>query len=146
MHANIAGYIFRQQDMKLHKHYLLTLLLYGLQSTVHAYNANELRQDCLAAEDFYSQKKSADPYQSIRGARCMAYVAGFADGYGVGDYLADKVGIKLNAICLPNDSDLPYRLVRAVLAHLEKQPPQTQSSTATLVAAALSKTFPCSNN
>ncbi len=121
------------------------LLLLGclLSPNVHAYSASELREDCLAAEEFYMQKKKSDPYQSVKVARCMSYVAGFADGYSVGDYLADKVGIRLNAICLPTDSDLAYRLVRAVLAHLDRQPPNTTTSTATLVASALAKTFPC---
>lgn len=122
------------------------LLLAGLlaQTAAHAYSHQELRQDCMAAEEFYSQKKNSDPYQSIRGARCMAYVAGFVDGYGVGDFLAEKVGVKLNAVCLPEESqDLTYRLVRAVLAHLEHQPPNNQASTATLVAGALTKAFPC---
>jgi len=110
-----------------------------------AYTGDELRGDCLAAEEFYAAKTNADPYQSIRGARCMAYVAGFADGYAVSDYLAEKVGVTLNAICLPKDKDLPYRLVRSVLAHLEHIPPNSTSSTATLVAAALAKTFPCAD-
>ena len=108
-----------------------------------AYSGRELLEDCQAAESFYVEKKSTDPYQSVKGARCMAYVAGFADGYGIGDYLAGKVGLQLNAICLPTDGDLQYRLVRAVLAHLEKQPPNTTADTRTLVAGALSKTFPC---
>jgi hypothetical protein len=111
----------------------------------HAYTADELRGDCLAAEEFYAAKNSSDPYQSIRGARCMAYIAGFADGYAVSDYLAEKIGVTLNAICLPKDKDLPYRLVRSVLAHLERTPPQSTISTATLVAAALAKTFPCAD-
>lgn len=108
-----------------------------------AYSGKELLDDCQAAENFYVEKKSTDPYQSIKGARCMAYVAGFADGYGVGDFLAGKVGIQLNAICLPGDGDLQYRLVRAVLAHLEKQPPNTTADTRNLVAGALAKAFPC---
>lgn len=121
----------------------LALLGCGLSFNAIAYSGSELRTDCLAAEEFYSQKKSTDPYQSVRGSRCLAYVAGFADGYGVADFLAEKVGVRLNAVCLPNDSDLSYRLVRAVLAHLEHQPPNNMASTATLVAGALSKTFPC---
>ena len=127
------------------KSLLKFFLLLSTLSAVNAlaYSSDELRDDCLAAEDFYSQKKSSDPYQSIRGARCMAYVAGFADGYGVGDFLATQVGVTLNAICLPNDSDLPYRLVRSVLSHLERQPPHNKASTATLVAGALSISFPC---
>lgn len=124
----------------------LLVLIWACVSALpaHAYSSTELREDCMAAEEFYSQKKSSNPYQSIRGARCMAYVAGFADGFGVGDFLSEKVGVKLNAICLPEESnDLPYRLVRAVLSHLEHQPPNNQASTATLVAGALSKAFPC---
>lgn len=121
---------------------LSAALLLG-SSTAHAYTGKELLEDCQAAEAIYSEKKTTDPYASVRSARCMAYVAGFADGYGVGDYLAGKVGVQLNAICLPTDGDVQYRLVRAVLAHLEKQPPNTTADTRTLVAGALSKAFPC---
>ena len=119
---------------------LLTLLF---SATAHAYTINELHEDCQAADDFYAQKKSTDPYQSVRSARCISYVAGFADGYAVGDYLADKVGLKLNAICLPNEPDLTPRLVRAVLAHLEHLPPKPGGNTAMLVASALAKSFSC---
>jgi hypothetical protein len=125
--------------------YWLCLLAASLSLSAHAYTADELHGDCLAAEEFYAAKANVDPYQSIRGSRCMAYVAGFADGYAVSDYLAEKVGVSLNAICLPKDKDLPYRLVRSVLAHLERTPPKSTSSTATLVAAALAKTFPCAD-
>ena len=103
---------------------LLCLASAAFSFSAHAYTADELRGDCLAAEEFYAAKANADPYQSIRGARCMAYVAGFADGYAVSDYLAEKVGVTLNAICLPKDKDLPYRLVRSVLVHLERTPPK----------------------
>ncbi len=129
----------------MNRRYLLSLMLFYScwAYEAQAYSGTELLEDCLAAEEFYTQKKNSTPYQSIRGARCMAYVAGFADGYGVGDFLANKVGIQLNAICLPTDTDLPYRLVRSVLGHLERQPPNNQASTATLVAGALSKSFPC---
>ncbi|MBS1140196.1 MAG: hypothetical protein H6R13_1649 [Proteobacteria bacterium] len=79
-----------------------------------AYSPDELRGDCQAAEEMYArQQKSSDPFQSIRSARCIAYVAGFADSYAVSDYLAEKIGVKLNAFCLPNDPDLSLRLVRA---------------------------------
>ncbi len=121
------------------------ILLAGLATggVAQAYGGRELLEDCQAAEAMYADKKAGDPYRSVQGARCMAYVAGFADGYGVGDYLAGKVGVQLNAICLPSDGDVQYRLVRAVLAHLEKQPPNTTADTRTLVAGALSKAFPC---
>jgi hypothetical protein len=126
------------------KRFTLAILIFcGLQCDAIAYSSTELFEDCLAAEEFYTQSKNNNPYQSIRGARCMAYVAGFADGYGVGDYLAEKIGVRLNAICLPTDNDLPYRLIRSVLSHLEHQPPNNKASTATLVAGALSKSFPC---
>ncbi|MDD2741031.1 MAG: Rap1a/Tai family immunity protein, partial [Rhodocyclaceae bacterium] len=81
----------------------------------------------------------------VRGARCVGYVSGFVDGYAVSDYLAEKVGVSLNAICIPGKKDLPYRLVLSVLVHLENLPPNSPSSTATLVAAALAKTFPCTD-
>lgn len=116
-----------------------------LAGPAHAYTHQELREDCQAAEDFYAHKKNSDIYQSVRSARCISYVAGFADGYAVSSYLAEKVDVKLNAFCLPNEGDLSARLVRAVLAHLDRQPPNSTASTAMLVASALSKTFPCTD-
>ena len=116
-----------------------------LSFNAYGYSSEELRGDCLAAEEFYTGKPNPDPHQSIRGARCMAYVSGFADGYAVSDYLAGKIGVSLNAICLPDEKDLSYRLVRSVLAHLEHLPPNSPASTATQVAAALSNTFPCAD-
>mgnify|MGYP001124583154 FL=1 len=112
----------------------------------HAYSGKELREDCQAAEEAYAKSGRLDPYQSSKGARCIAYVEGFADGYAVSDFLAESVGVKLNAFCLPAGRDLSYRLVRAVLAHLERQPPNPETGTATLVAAALSKAFPCTES
>ncbi len=106
-----------------------------------AYTGAELRGDCLAAEALY-QGEGGDPYAAFRGARCIAYVAGFADGYAISDYLADKVGVRLNAFCLPRDERLPQRLVRAVLNQLERLP-MDDSSTATIVASALARSFPC---
>lgn len=125
------------------KHLWLIAMLFATQA--NAYTSQELREDCLAAEDFYAQKKNSDPYQSIRSSRCIGYLAGFADSYAVSDYLTEKVGVKLNAFCLPSDSNLPPRLVRSVLAHLDRQPPNTTASTAMLVAGALAKTFPCTD-
>jgi hypothetical protein len=126
------------------KYFWLIAMLFATQA--NAYTSQELREDCLAAEEFYAQKKNSDPYQSIRSSRCIGYLAGFADSYSVSDYLAEKVGIKLNAFCLPGDSNLPPRLVRSVLAHLDRQPPNTTASTAMLVAGALAKTFPCTDS
>jgi hypothetical protein len=122
------------------------LLLFAafLALPAHAYSGKELRDDCLAAESsFAANATRPDVYQSPKGTRCIGYIEGFADGYAVGDFLAETVGVKVNAFCLPKSPDLTYRLVRSVLAHLDRQPPNPESSTATLVAAALSKTFPC---
>ncbi|MBU1366102.1 MAG: hypothetical protein KKE51_19970 [Gammaproteobacteria bacterium] len=115
-------------------------------TSAQAYTGQELRGDCQAANDLYAGQKSSDPFQAIRSARCIAYVAGFADSYGVSDYLAEQVGVKLNAFCLPKDPDLSQRLVRAVLIHVERVPPQTTVSPATLVAGALAKAFPCADS
>ena len=125
--------------------FAIALVAASLSLSAQAYTGEELHGDCLAADDVYLGKVSVDPYQSIRSTRCMSYISGFADGYAVSDYLAEKVGVSLNAICLPKDKDLPYRMVRAVLSHLEHLPPNPPASTATLVAAALSKTFPCTD-
>jgi hypothetical protein len=125
------------------KYLWLIAALFSVQA--HAYSNQELREDCQAAEAFYAEQKSTDPYQSVRSARCIAYVAGFADGYAVSDYLAEKVGVRLNAFCLPTEGNLSSRLVRAVLAHLDRQPPNATASTAMLVAGALAKHFPCTD-
>lgn len=126
------------------KYFLLLATLLATQA--HAYSIQELRGDCLAAESFYGEKKSTDPYQSVMSARCIGYLAGFADGYAISDYLAEKVGVKLNAFCLPTDGNLSARLVRAVLGHLDRHPPNSTTSTAILVASALAKTFPCTDS
>lgn len=121
--------------------FLLALLVAG---NAHAYTAQELLEDCRNAERLYAGEKNSDPYFSLRSGRCIAYVAGFADGYSVGDYLADKIGVRINAFCLPKDDpQLSLRLVRAVVIHVERVPPDTTMSTATLVAGALAKAFPC---
>jgi hypothetical protein len=122
---------------------LLCLLILCAAASAHAYTIEEMRGDCQAADEFFAQKKNSDPYQALRSSRCISYVAGFADGYAVSDYLADKVGLKLNAFCLPNEPDLTPRLVRAVLAQLEYLPPKPGGNTAMLVASALTKSFPC---
>lgn len=123
----------------------LALLASLLSPLAHAYTTEELLGDCRAAEETQAGKKNSDPFHAIRSARCIAYVAGFADGYAVSDFLADKVGVKLNAFCLPNDPDLSVRLVRAVVIHVERVPPNTTVGTATLVAGALAKAFPCTD-
>lgn len=126
----------------MNKGLLLVATLF-LSGSAHAYTTKDLREDCQAADGLFAGQKSTDPYDSIKSARCISYVAGFADGYAVSDYLAEKVGLKLNAFCLPKESDLSARLVRAVLAHLEHLPPNPAGSTAMLVASALAKSFPC---
>ena len=108
-----------------------------------AYTTDELRADCRAAQALYDGQKSSDLHDSLRSARCIAYVAGFADAFSVSDYLADKIGIRLNAFCLPKDENLSPLLVRAVNTHLDRLPPGGNAATATLVAGALSRSFPC---
>jgi len=108
-----------------------------------AYTADELHGDCRAAQALYDGQKTSDLHDSLRSARCIAYVAGFADAFAVSDYLADKVGIRLNAFCLPKAENLSPLLVRSVVEHLDRLPPGGTASTATLVAGALSRSFPC---
>ncbi|WP_306603872.1 Rap1a/Tai family immunity protein [Azonexus sp.] len=124
----------------------LPILLLGLLAgSAHAYTGQELLEDCRAAEALYAEVKNSDPHHAIRSSRCISYIAGFADGYAISDYLAEKIGVQLNAFCLPNDPDLSQRLVRAVVIHVERTPPQNTASTATLVAGALAKSFPCAD-
>jgi hypothetical protein len=122
------------------------LLLAILALPAQAYTARELRADCEAAEELHNGGKSAAVITTPGPARCAGYVEGFADGYAITEHLADSVGVKLAALCPPPGPDLSRRLVRAVVAHLERQPPDTQASPATLVAGALSRAFPCSNS
>lgn len=122
---------------------LLVLIAALFASQAHAYTAQEMLEDCRIAERLFAGEKKSDPFLAIRSSRCISYVAGFADGYAVSDFLAEKVGVRLNAFCLPRDPDLSLRLVRAVVIHVERVPPDTTASTATLVAGALAKSFPC---
>jgi len=119
------------------------LSILGFPLISSAYSQGEMRQDCQAAEEIFAGQKSSDPFHAIRGARCIAYVSGFADGYSVSDYLADKLGMQLNAFCLPDEGDLSLRLVRSALAQLDRTPPKSQVSTANILASAFSRTFPC---
>lgn len=121
---------------------LLILCAARFAGHAHAYTAQEMLEDCRQAERLQNGEKNSDPLFAMRSGRCIAYVAGFADGYSVSDYLAERVGVRLNAFCLPKD-DLSLRLVRAVVIHVERVPPDTTASTATLVAGALAKAFPC---
>ena len=124
--------------------YLLPLAACLAGGNAHAYEARELLEDCRAAERFYAgEKTGGDTLAALRSGRCIAYVAGFADGYAVSDYLTEKIGVRLNAFCLPQDRELSRRLVRAVVIHVERVPPETTMSTANLVAGALAKAFPC---
>lgn len=122
---------------------LLALCAALFASHAHAYTAQEMLEDCRSAERLYAGEKNTDPFFAIRSNRCISYVAGFADGYAVSDFLAEKIGVRINAFCLPNDADLSLRLVRAVVIHVERVPPDTTVTTATLVAGALAKAFPC---
>ena len=125
----------------------LWLLAALLSLSAHAYTPQELRDDCqAAADDMFAPKESSDPKHQVKSARCQAYVSGFADGYAVSDYLAEQVGVRLNAFCLPKGPDLAMRLVRAVIIHIERTPPNSSTGTASLVAGALVKAFPCSDS
>lgn len=124
----------------------LWLIAALFSASAHAYTGQQLLEDCRAADEFLSAGKSADAAESEKSTRCLSYLAGFADSYAVSEYLAEKIGVRLNAFCLKKDPDLSMRLVRAVLIHVERTPPGTSVSTATLVAGAFSKAFPCSNS
>ncbi len=125
--------------------YALCLLVALIAGPAAAYSGTELRDDCQAADALYHDPNAGDPATAARGARCLGYVAGFADGYAVSDYLADKVGIRLNAFCLPPDDNLPQRLVRAVLGQFDRVPAKSDGGTASIVAAALARSFPCAD-
>lgn len=118
------------------------VLLLG-SSLAQAYQAGELREDCQIAESMLAQQTSLTPYDSLRGTRCISYLAGFADGYAVADYLGSKVGLQIGAFCLPKEENLPPRMVRALLAQFDRMPPQIRQSTAEIAAAALARSFPC---
>jgi hypothetical protein len=121
----------------------LCLIAAIVATPAFAYTADELRADCRAAKALYDGQQGSDLHDSLRSTRCIAYVAGFADAFAVSDYLADKVGIRLNAFCLPKTENLSPLLVRAVVEHLDRLPSAGTASTATLVAGALSRSFPC---
>ncbi len=124
---------------------LIFVIAACLSLGAHAYTADELRADCQAAEEAHDAGVTAGQSQPGRADRCMGYIMGFVDGYAVSDHLATKIGVSLNALCFPRDADLPYRLLRSVRMHLDRTPPKSTISTATLIAAALSKSFPCAD-
>lgn len=123
---------------------IIWLVIALFSATVHAYTARELLDDCRVAEELPLEKPATDPVLALKSRRCQAYVSGFADGYTLSDRLAEKIGVRIGAFCLPNDPELLHRLVRAVVIHVERVPPDTTVGTATLVAGALAKSFPCS--
>lgn len=124
---------------------LLFILLTAASCAAHAYSSNTLFEDCKLAESEFTSAGTDLPKHSPQGERCINYIDGFADGYTVGNFLADKVGVKLNAFCLPKTTDLTLRMVRAVVIHIGHAPPGSTASSSTLVAGALAKTFPCAD-
>lgn len=124
---------------------LLFILLTVIAGSAQAYTSNALFEDCQLAESEFSSAGSESPKHSLQGERCISYIDGFADGYTVGNFLAEKVGVKLNAFCLPKTTDLTLRMVRAVVIHIGHAPPGSTASSSTLVAGALAKTFPCAD-
>jgi hypothetical protein len=125
----------------------LPLLAALVAAPAHAYSAGELLADCQAAEAIYAGDRAASPWGNPRAARCVAYLEGFVDSYVVTRHLADSVGVKLDAFCLPEaESDLHFRVVRAVLAQFDRLPPNPENTPATIVAAGLSRAFPCTGS
>ncbi|MCK6413067.1 MAG: hypothetical protein L6Q55_11675 [Azonexus sp.] len=108
-----------------------------------AYQAEELRGDCQIAEGMLAQRTGIPPYDSLRATRCISYLAGFADGYAVADYLGGKIGLQIAAFCPPKDENLAPRMVRALLAQFDRMPPQIRQGTAEITAAAFARSFPC---
>ncbi|MGB4672897.1 MAG: Rap1a/Tai family immunity protein [Azovibrio sp.] len=121
-------------------------LLCALPLLAHAYTGPELQEDCLAAEILLTGQKSTDIFHSVKSSRCLNYLDGFLDGYDIADRLAEKVGVRIDAFCPPREIEARVRLVRAVLAYLDRQPPFPANSTvpaAHVVAGAFSKAFSC---
>lgn len=121
-------------------------LLCSLPLAAQAYTGPELQEDCLAAETLLTGQKSTDIFHSVKSSRCLTYLEGFLDGYGVAERLGNRVGIRLNAFCAPREAEERVRLVRAVLAYLDRQPPFPAGSTipaAQVAGAAFSTAFAC---
>jgi hypothetical protein len=56
-------------------------------SQAHAYRFRNYVRTARPQKVFTPSKKSIPtPYQSVMSARCIAYIAGFADGYAISDY------------------------------------------------------------
>lgn len=122
----------------------LCIFLLGLPLFAQAYTGPELQEDCLAAESSLMGQKSMDVFYSVKSSRCLNYLEGFLDGYGVGEHLAGRIGVGIRAFCAPREERA--RLVRAVLAYLDKQPPFPPDSTVSagnVVAAAFARAFEC---
>lgn len=120
--------------------------LCALPWMAEAYSGPELQEDCLAAESLLSGTRSTDIFHSVKSSRCLAYLEGFLDGYAVGERLAGRVGVSLGAFCAPRESGERIRLVRAVLAYLDRQPPfpkDTDIGATQVAAAAFSIAFAC---
>ena len=120
--------------------------LCALPLLAQAYSGPELQEDCLAAETLLAGQKSTDVFHSVKSSRCLNYLEGFLDGYGVAERLGERVGVRLNAFCAPRGAEERIRLVRAVLAYLDRQPPFPSGSAipaAQVAWAAFSKAFSC---
>ncbi|MEY2632055.1 MAG: hypothetical protein RIR00_709 [Pseudomonadota bacterium] len=107
-----------------------------------AHSVRELLDDCRTAL-LWLAADNRPRSGNEQGGRCVAYVNGFADGYRIGEYLADKVGVSLNALCLPQGPDASGRMVRALVSHLHLLPGDTDTPPQTLVAGAFAKAFSC---
>ena len=111
-----------------------------------AYSGVELQEDCLAAEAALTGQDSRDVFHSVKSSRCLNYLEGFLDGYRIADDLAASVGVRLEVFCPPRAPEDRIRLVRAVLAYLDRQPPLPRDGSVPadkIVAAALGVQFVC---
>ena len=103
------------------------------------YTAQRLYADCLEAEKMLSTKTT----ESIESTRCISYLEGVADGYGVADYLATRIGIDIGAFCPPESPNRQLSLVRSLLSYLEKTPNKQNTDIKNLVPLAFSQSYPC---
>ena len=105
---------------------------------------DELRAgDQQVAEEMWPPSKEQHPFKSIRSARCIASMS-LVLPMLPGQQLPGRASQRSNSMrfCLAQRPDLSMRLVRTVTIHVERVPPNTTMSTATLVAGALAKAFP----
>lgn len=122
----------------------VAILLLATSFCTHAYDGRDLQRDCEAAETLFAQPTAGNPYETLRAARCFSYLTGLVDGYALGDYMADRIGVSLNALCLPTGDDAPRLMIKALLSYARQQAPGGSLPTHLLAAGAMVKHFSCS--